>query len=170
DMCSAKRHVRFTPNSDRDSRHPQTVMSALPPKADMGSANAHVCFGPKADIRPHSIDQFISAAEQRLRHDEAERLGGREVDYKLILGRRLHWQVGRLLALEDAIDVTCRASELAGKINAIRNQAATDDKDGVRGDRCTLRPGRECGDEFSTPKCHAPCRYYQSAIRRFREC
>jgi hypothetical protein len=28
----------------------QNVMSALPPKADMCSATAHVCFGPKADI------------------------------------------------------------------------------------------------------------------------
>src|SRR5262249_24400734 len=27
-----------------------TVMSALPPKADMCGAQAHVCFGPKADI------------------------------------------------------------------------------------------------------------------------
>jgi hypothetical protein len=29
----------------------QQVMSALPPKADMCSAQAHVCFGPIADIQ-----------------------------------------------------------------------------------------------------------------------
>jgi hypothetical protein len=29
---------------------PQKIMSALPPKADMCSALAHVCFGPIADI------------------------------------------------------------------------------------------------------------------------
>jgi hypothetical protein len=29
---------------------PQKVMSALPPKADIRSAVAHVCYGPKADI------------------------------------------------------------------------------------------------------------------------
>jgi hypothetical protein len=51
DICSAKGHVRFTPDSDRESGHvPQMVMSALPPKADMCSANRHVCSGPKADI------------------------------------------------------------------------------------------------------------------------
>src|SRR5262245_58112035 len=50
DMCSANGHVRFTPNSDHKSRHPQMVMSALPPKADMCTAIAHVCFGPKADM------------------------------------------------------------------------------------------------------------------------
>src|SRR5262249_36559018 len=42
--------VRFTPNSDRESGHPQTVMSALPPKADMCSASGYVRFGPEADI------------------------------------------------------------------------------------------------------------------------
>jgi len=51
DICSAKRHVRFTPNSDSESGLPQTVMSALPPKADMCGATRDVRFGPKADIR-----------------------------------------------------------------------------------------------------------------------
>jgi hypothetical protein len=50
DICGAKGHVRFAPNSDRESGFPQTVMSALPPKADMCGAPAHVRFGPKADI------------------------------------------------------------------------------------------------------------------------
>jgi hypothetical protein len=45
-ICSAKGHVRFTPNSDRKSGFPQRAMSALPLKADMCSAPAHVCFGP----------------------------------------------------------------------------------------------------------------------------
>jgi hypothetical protein len=45
-MCGATSHVRFAPNSDRESGFPQTVMSALPPKADMCSALAHVSFGP----------------------------------------------------------------------------------------------------------------------------
>src|SRR5262245_23965788 len=49
--CAAKRHVCFTPNSDRESEIPQKAMSALPPKADKCSAIANVRFGPKADIR-----------------------------------------------------------------------------------------------------------------------
>jgi hypothetical protein len=57
DMCNAKRHVRFTPNSDRESGFPHKVMSAFPPKADMCGALAHVCFGPKADIP--SIDYLF---------------------------------------------------------------------------------------------------------------
>ena len=50
DICAATSDVRFTPNSDRESRHPQKVMSALPPKADMCSANTNVRYGPIADI------------------------------------------------------------------------------------------------------------------------
>jgi hypothetical protein len=49
DICSAIGNVRFAPNSDRESDFPQTVMSALPPKADMCSALAHVRYGPIAD-------------------------------------------------------------------------------------------------------------------------
>ena len=46
DMCAATSDVCFTPDSDRKSGHAPMVMSALPPKADMGDATAHVCFGP----------------------------------------------------------------------------------------------------------------------------
>jgi hypothetical protein len=42
DICGAKAHVCFTPNSDHESGHRQTVMSALPPKADMCGAIADV--------------------------------------------------------------------------------------------------------------------------------
>jgi len=50
DICSAKGHVRFAPNSDRESGFPHKVMSALPPKADMCGAASDVRFGPIADI------------------------------------------------------------------------------------------------------------------------
>jgi len=42
-MCGANRYVRFSPESDRESRHPQRVMSALPLKADMCGATSDVC-------------------------------------------------------------------------------------------------------------------------------
>jgi hypothetical protein len=41
--CAAKSDVRFAPNSDRESEFPQTVMSALPSKADMCGAATDVC-------------------------------------------------------------------------------------------------------------------------------
>ena len=47
----SRHHVRFAPNSDRESGLPRKVVSALPPKADMCGANRHVCFVPIADGR-----------------------------------------------------------------------------------------------------------------------
>jgi hypothetical protein len=55
DICSAKGHVRFTPNSDRKSGFPHKVISALPPKADMCGAARQVRFGPIADMARYSI-------------------------------------------------------------------------------------------------------------------
>src|ERR1041385_7953775 len=80
DICSAKRHVRFTPNSERKSGHSQEVMSALPPKADMCSARADVCYGQIADIpSSNSLSLFdgrVGTIEQRERHVHPERLSG----------------------------------------------------------------------------------------------
>ena len=45
DINLNSRHVRFW---SKGAFAPQKVMSALPPKADMCGALAHVCFGPKA--------------------------------------------------------------------------------------------------------------------------
>jgi hypothetical protein len=47
DRVGPKSNVRF---GQKRTCAPRTVMSALPPKADMCIALAHVCFGPIADI------------------------------------------------------------------------------------------------------------------------
>jgi hypothetical protein len=73
-------HVCFTPNSDRESGLPQPTMSALPPKADMCSANEHVCFGPIADIAA-SFDHFVSRQKNAIRYSNAKCLGRFEIDY-----------------------------------------------------------------------------------------
>jgi hypothetical protein len=62
----------------------QKVMSALPPKADICSALAHVRFGPKADIAS-LVDHPIGAAEQRRGDGKAEHTGGLHVDDQLEL-------------------------------------------------------------------------------------
>ena len=79
------------------------VMSALPPKADIGA----------------SLNNFVCAREQRGRNREAERLSSLEIDYQLVLHRSLYWKVGRLLALENAIDVARRAPKQVLRINTI---------------------------------------------------
>jgi len=59
-------------------------MSALPPKADIRWLCLYVRFVPKADscnaANRALFDHLVGSGEQRLRHVEAERLGGREID------------------------------------------------------------------------------------------
>src|SRR6266436_10294459 len=82
-----------------------------------------------------SFDHLVGAREQRRRHIEAERLNGFKIDDQLVLGRRLHWQVGRLLALEDAVDVAGRAAILVDRIRPVRDQAAARDEETCPVDR-----------------------------------
>ena len=81
---------------------------------------------PEADIG-NSFDHLVGAGEYCRRNCEAQCFRGLKVDYQLVFGRRLHWQVGWLLTLEDAIDVFRGASELIDRYRAVGNQAAVDD-------------------------------------------
>src|SRR5438876_10954073 len=64
----------------------------------------------------HSLNHLVRAGEQRLWHGEAQRLRGLKVDHQFILGRRLHRQIGRLLAFEDTVDVAGSAAELVEEV------------------------------------------------------
>jgi hypothetical protein len=71
---------------------------------------------------PYSITS--SARLEMQGHVQAERLGGFEIERQYVLGRCLHWQVRRLLALEDAIDVTGGEPVRPDRIGTVRDQAA----------------------------------------------
>jgi hypothetical protein len=83
---------------DRERGFPQTVMSALPPKADVCGANRHVCFGPRADI-VCLFDDFVREREKFDRNLQFECLCGLEVDHKVKFGRLHNRQVPRFLTL-----------------------------------------------------------------------
>src|SRR5262249_42704675 len=69
DICAATSHVRFTPNSDRESEFPQRAMSALPPKADMCGATRNVRFGPNSGhSRRGSFQPGLAHALDKLGH------------------------------------------------------------------------------------------------------
>ena len=65
DICGATSHVRFTPNSDRESGHPPRCMSAFLPKADMCGAMSNVCYGPIADINSPAAVRGISKCHSK---------------------------------------------------------------------------------------------------------
>ena len=83
------------------------------------------------------------------RHVEAERLGCLEIDHQLVLGRRLHRQVGGLLAPEDAIDVGGGAPVLVTQFRPIGDQAAFGDEETLEVDCGQFVPGRQRDDQIT---------------------
>src|SRR5277367_3900148 len=71
------------------------------------------------------FDHFVRAGEKGCRDVKTELLRRPEVDHQFVLGWRLHRQIGGLLALEDAIDVTGRAPVLVFRIRPVRGEAPT---------------------------------------------
>jgi hypothetical protein len=64
------------------------------------------------------FDHLVGASEHRVRHGETKRLGRLQINRQIVLGWRLHRQVGRLLALENTIDVVSRAPVLVSSRRA----------------------------------------------------
>ena len=107
------------------------AMSALPPKADLGR-DGWAC--PLCAISGHRalFDHLGGASDQRGWYNEAERLSG---DDGLILGRRLHWQISRFFALENAIDVAGCEPVLVDQVSPIGDESTGSDEDTIQIDR-----------------------------------
>src|SRR5215831_6110707 len=125
------RYVRFTPQ-----------------KRTFGSLARMSAKSQKRTFRD-SLDQFVGALLEVKRNVESERLGSLEIDRQLVLVRRLHWQIGWLLALEDMVNVTSRAAVLIDNIGSIGDQPAAGDEETLPVDRGQLVPGRERDDQLA---------------------
>ena len=70
------------------------------------------------------FDHLVGAGKQERRHSGVESLRRLEIDHQFILGRSLHREIGRLSALEDAVDVIWCLAKLFGEIGTISDQTA----------------------------------------------
>ena len=76
---------------------------------------------------PILFDHLIGAPKQGNRHCDAECLCCLEVDNELYFRCLLDWQVGRFLALEDAVNVGGRGPREAYDVSAVGSEAADGD-------------------------------------------
>jgi hypothetical protein len=65
------------------------------------------------------FDHLVGASEQRGWDSEAKRFSRLKIDNQFVFRRRLHRKVGRLLALEDTINVNSRAPALVDQIGSL---------------------------------------------------
>ena len=91
DKASSRSYVRFTPESGQTGDIADCPLCAK--KATFALQQIFL------------LDHLVGAGEQRRRHVDAERLGGRQIDDELELGRLHHRQIGGLGAFEDAAGV-----------------------------------------------------------------
>src|SRR6266566_256849 len=107
--------------------------------------NDAMCQKPTKCIAANSIlfDHFVGDLLEVHGYVEAQRFGSLEVDNKLILCRRLHRHVGRLLALEDAVDVPRGAPVHVDPIRPIGEQATGGDEGALEIDCGELMPRRK---------------------------
>src|SRR5262245_2013245 len=101
---------------------------------------------------PTSFDYFVGGGEQRLRNGQTERLRGLEIDNQLILGRRLHWHIGWLLAFEDTIDIARGAPDRIVRIRSVRNQATVYSVIAIRIHRRQFVASRKTDYELATSR------------------
>ena len=111
----------------RSSPRPQCPQ--LPPIAGIRLIPNNRRLVPKAAVSNRSktvflLNDLVGCHLHNQRHCEAERLRRFEIDDEFELGRPHHGKLGRLLTLEDAIDIEGRLAELVVYVHSIREEAA----------------------------------------------
>ena len=136
------RHARFAIAGPPAPRMPKDMGPAL----DLGEASkgkgrwanpAALCVR----RRDASLDHLVRSHQDRLRHGEAERLGGLQVDNQLKFGWLLNRQVGRLCALEDFSSIDTELAIYIDEAGSKADQPAGRGKLAPRVDRwnCCVR-------------------------------
>src|SRR5215469_13542452 len=123
------------------------MMSALPPKADIGTQPRDVRFVPLADSRTAAktslFNHLVGGVEHRLRYGQVKRFGGFAIDSELGFRGLLERQVGWLLAFQNTTSVDADNAIGVGKIRSVTHQPAGRDKLGQSMDRRHTKACRE---------------------------
>jgi len=115
------------------------------------------------------FNNLVSAGKQRRRHSEAKCFRRLEVDHQLIFGRALHWKVGGLFALEDAIHVASSLPVLINRVRCVRNKATSSDEGTERIDRRQSVSRRQRDDQIAIIDRQRTSDSDQAAIRSARK-
>src|SRR6516225_6670625 len=70
----------------------------------------------------HLFDHLVGAQQNRWGYGKAERRGGLAVHEHLELGRQLHREIARLLAAQDAIDISGGAPKVVYLVDSVGEQ------------------------------------------------
>src|SRR5215469_1527745 len=74
------------------------------------------------------FDHLVGAKQERVRDCQPKRLGGLEVQDQLVFRRQLHREIARLLAAQDAIDISGGATKDVYLVDSVGEQAAVSGK------------------------------------------
>src|SRR6516165_3130006 len=87
-------------------------------------------------FRPRGLfDHLVGANQNRWGYRKAKRLGGLEVQDHLEFCRKLHREIGRLRAAENAIDIGGGATKVVYRVDSVGEQTAVSGKERCRIDR-----------------------------------
>ena len=117
----------------------------------------------------YSITSSARASTRRAARSRPSALAVLRLMIELVLGRRLHRQVGRLLALEDAVDVAGRAPVQIDQAGSIRHQAAGLDEEAIGINRGQPVPRRERDDQLALNGRDRADPHDQTVVRPARE-
>src|SRR5262249_50406445 len=115
---------------------PSSAMAARgTPSWPLIEAIGHAAIRVVCRHAPASINHLVRAQQNRWRYGKTRRRGGLAVYDHLELGRKLHREIARLLAAQDAIDVGGGPTKGVYLVGSVGEQTAVSGKGSCRVDR-----------------------------------